>query len=100
MARNAENRAPETGFCYKNGGIAPLGYDNQRVTRGKDSRGKDIVKLLWAVNEERDALVRYIVLTLWVDKRMSYYEIRDHLNSRGPKYNGILEPIPNIKGHP
>lgn len=100
MARNAETRDPETGFCYKNGGIAPLGYDNLRVTRGKDTRGKDIVKLLWAVNKEQAALVRYIVLTLWVDKRMSYQEIRDHLNSYGPKYNGILEPILNTKGSP
>lgn len=100
MARNAETRDPETGFCYKNGGIAPLGYDNQRVIRGKDSRGKDIVKLLWTVNEERAALVRYIVLTLWVDKRMSYQEIRDNLNSHRPKYNGITAPIPNCNGGP
>ena len=100
MARNAATRDPETGFCYKNGGIAPLGYDNQRVTRGKDARGKDNIKLLWAINEERAALVRYIILTLWVDKRMSYQEIRDHLNSIGPKYDGILEPIPSIKGGP
>lgn len=100
MARNAATRDPETGFCYKNGGIAPLGYDNQRVTRGKDARGKDNIKLLWAINEERAALVRYIILTLWVDKRMSYQEIRDHLNSYGPKYGGITDPIPNTNGGP
>jgi hypothetical protein len=100
MARNAATRDPETGFCYKNGGIAPLGYDNQRVTRGKDARGKDNIKLLWAINEEHAALVRYIILTFWVDKRMSYQEIRDHLNSYGPKYDGITDPIPNTNGGP
>ncbi len=100
MARNAATRDPETGYCYKNGGIAPLGYENRRVVRGKDARGKDNIKLLWAVDEERAALVRYIILTLWVDKRMSYQEIRDHLNSYGPKYGGITDPIPNTNGGP
>lgn len=100
MARNAATRDPETGFCYKNGGIAPLGYDNQRVVMGRDPRGKDIVKLLWAVNEKEAALVRYIVLTLWTDTRMSYAGIRDHLNSAEPKYDGITEPIRSTKGVP
>ncbi len=100
MARNAATRDPETGYCYKNGGIAPIGYKNQRVIRGKGSRGKDNIKLLWEIDEERAALVRYTILTLWVDKCMSYQEIRNHLNSYGPKYDGILEPIPNIKGGP
>lgn len=100
MMRNAETRDMVTGFCYKNGGVAPDGYDNQRVIRGKDSRGKDIVKLLWAVNEERAALVRYIILTLWAKKRMSYKEIRDHLNGHGLKYDGLTGPILNPKGCP
>lgn len=29
---------------------------------------------------------------------MSYQEIRDHLNSYGPKYDGITDPIPNTNG--
>lgn len=93
MMRNAVTRDPDTGFCFKNGGYAPDGYDNTRVTRRKDSRGKDIIKLLWTVNEERAALVRYIVIELWVKQRMPYKEIRDHLNVTISKFNSIiLEP--------
>ena len=93
MMRNAATRDPETGYCYKNGGIAPDGYINKRVIRGKDSRGKDIVKLLWEIDENRARLIRYMVLDLWYQKKMSYKEIRDHLNSKGAEYQ-------NRKGKP
>jgi hypothetical protein len=86
MTRNAGTRDPETGYCYKNGGIAPDGYINKRVVRGKDSRGKDIVKLLWEIDEERAWIIRYIVLDLWLKNRMSFKQIRDHLNKKGEKY--------------
>ncbi|NSW92992.1 MAG: recombinase family protein [Firmicutes bacterium] len=100
MMRNAATRDPETGYCYKNGGIAPDGYQNQRVIRGKDSRGKDIIKLLWEVCQERAKIIRYIVLDLWMKKRMSYREIRDHLNSNELKFNGTSKPILNSKNKP
>lgn len=100
MMRNAATRDPETGYCFKNGGTAPDGYVNKRVVRGKDHRGKDIVKLLWEINEERAQVIRYIVLELWKDRRLSYTEIRDHLNSEGLKLNGSTAPILNSKGMP
>jgi hypothetical protein len=100
MMRNAATRDPETGYCYKNGGIAPDGYRNQRVVRGKDSRGKDIIKLLWVVDEGRAETIRYIVLDLWLKQRMSYASIRDNLNSNNLKYNGLSEPILNSKNRP
>ncbi len=93
MMRNAATRDPETGYCYKNGGIAPDGYKNKRVVRGKDSRGKDIIKLLWEVDEERAWLIRHIAYELWYQKRMSYRDIRDYLNEQGPEYQ-------NSKGKP
>lgn len=87
MMRNAATRDPETGYCYKNGGIAPDGYKNKRVVRGKDSRGKDIIKLIWEINEERAEVIRYMVLKLWCEKQFSYKKIRDHLNALGSKHN-------------
>ncbi len=86
MTRNAGTRDPETGYCYKNGGIAPDGYINKRVIRGKDSRGKDIVKLLWEIDEERAWIIRHIVLDLWLRQKMPLKQIRDHLNGKGGKY--------------
>lgn len=86
MMRNAATRDPETGYCYKNGGIAPDGYKNKRVVRGKDSRGKDIVKLLWEKDPIRAKVIRYMTLELWCRKQMSYRNIRDHLNTKGNNY--------------
>ncbi|AYO30849.1 recombinase family protein [Biomaibacter acetigenes] len=86
MTRNAGTRDPETGYCYKNGGIAPDGYINKRVIRGKDSRGKDITKLLWEIDEKRSWLIRYMILELWYRKKMSYRDVRDHLNTKGTEY--------------
>ncbi len=80
MTRNAETRDPETGHCYKNGGVAPDGYRNKRVIRGKDSRGKDIVKLLWEADPDRAMVVKHMILDLWMQRRLSYAEIRDRLN--------------------
>lgn len=52
MTANIAMRDPETNWCYKNGGVPPYGYRNVRVTRGKDSRGKDIIKQLWEIDDE------------------------------------------------
>jgi len=68
MTGNAEMRDEETGWCYKNGGNPPDGYLNKIVIRGKDARGKDIVKLIWEINPERAEVIRYIVLTCWLEK--------------------------------
>lgn len=98
MTENAEMRDPETNWCYKNGGSPPDGYLNKRVVRGKDSRGKDIVKLLWDIDPDRAELIRYIVLTCWMEKGLSYKKIRDHLNSTEPKWDGRRDRVPSAKG--
>lgn len=96
MTENASQRDPITGWCYKNGGIAPDGYKNKRVVRGKDRRGKDFIKLLWEIDEERAKIIRYIVLTCWKDKGMSYTAIVNHLNSPSEvKLEGRTEPVPS-----
>ncbi|KJS14475.1 MAG: hypothetical protein VR69_17235 [Peptococcaceae bacterium BRH_c4b] len=81
MTENAGQRDPVSGWCYKNGGFPPDGYINTRVVRGKDARGKDIVKLIWEINEDRAKIVRFIVLDLWMNRGMSWKASRDHLNS-------------------
>lgn len=98
MGENAEQRDPVTGWCFKNGGIAPDGYKNSRVVRGKDTRGKDIIKLIWEINEERKNLIRYIILDLWLARGMSWNAMRDHLNSDEPKWDGRREPVLSAKG--
>lgn len=98
MTENAESRDHVTGWCFKNGGMAPDGYLNTRVVRSKDARGKDIVKLLWELDQERKDIVRYIVLNLWLARGMSWNAIRDHLNSHEPKWHGQHTPLLSKKG--
>ncbi len=99
MSANAAQRDPETGWCFKNGGIAPDGYKNKRVVRGKDKRGKDITKLLWDIDEERAPIIRHIVLDCWKDRGMSYSAIVDHLNSPNTvKFDGGCAPILSSRG--
>jgi hypothetical protein len=98
MGENAKQRDSVTGWCYKNGGIAPDGYKNARVVRGKDTRGKDIVKLLWEVDQVRKDVIRYIVIDLWLARGMSWNAMRDHLNSDEPKWDGRRECILSAKG--
>ncbi|NPV72878.1 MAG: recombinase family protein [Pelotomaculum sp.] len=100
MLRNFQERDPETGFCYKNGGPPAYGYKNVRVTRGKDARGKDIIKLIWNVEDEQAPIVRYIVLTCWLKRNMTFKAIRNHLQSTEPKLDGRREPVLNAKGKP
>lgn len=98
MGENAELRDPVTNWCFKNGGTAPDGYKNNRIVRGKDTRGKDIIKLIWEVNEERKNVIRYIVLALWLSRGMSWNAMRDHLNSDEPKWDSRHERVLSTKG--
>ncbi len=52
MKGSIGQRDPETGWCFKNGGLAPAGYKNVRVVRVIDHRGRDIVRLLWEIDDE------------------------------------------------
>lgn len=83
MTQNAAQRDPETGWCYKNGGRAPIGYRNVRVPKGRSRKGKDVVKLLWEVDEEWAPVVRRIALETWARGGLSFKQIRDKLNGEG-----------------
>ncbi|WP_027365442.1 recombinase family protein [Desulfotruncus alcoholivorax] len=83
MRENVAQQDPVTGYCYKNGGPAAYGYKNVRVSRGRDHRGKEIVKLLWEVDEEKKDIVREIVLEFWMERGWTWKMIRDWLNTQG-----------------
>lgn len=52
MKQNAVLRDPETGWCYKNGGSPLYGYRSVRTSRGKDSRGKEMFKQIWLLDDD------------------------------------------------
>lgn len=83
MEQNAMTRDRKTGWCYKNGGRAPYGYETYHVVRGKNARGKDIVRTLWRINPQQAEIVRLILVELRGNRQLSYVGIRDELNARG-----------------
>lgn len=83
MKGSIGQRDPETGWCYKNGGRAPAGYKNVRVIRGIDHRGREIIRLLWEVDEEWGTRAQFIVRDLKLKQTLSYDKIRDYCNQRG-----------------
>lgn len=82
MKGSISQQDPETGWCYKNGGRAPAGYKNVRVVRGIDHRGREIVRLLWEIDEEWGTRVQFIVRELKLKQSMSYDRIRDYCNQQ------------------
>lgn len=83
MKGSIAQRDPETGWCYKNGGRAPAGYKNVRVVRGIDHRGREIVRLLWEIDEEWGPRAQFIVRELKLKQNLSYDKIRDYCNQQG-----------------
>lgn len=81
MEQNAQTRDQVTGWCFKNGGRAPFGYRPIHVIRGQDSRGKDIIKTLWEINEEAAAVMRFIYVSCRLES-MSYKSIHTEINRR------------------
>ncbi|HHW43801.1 MAG TPA: recombinase family protein [Desulfotomaculum sp.] len=83
MKGSIAQRDPETGWCYKNGGRAPAGYKNIRVVRGIDHRGREIVRLLWEIDEEWGPRIQFIIRELRLKENMSFDKIRDYCNQQG-----------------
>jgi site-specific DNA recombinase len=83
MKGSIGQRDPETGWCFKNGGRAPAGYKNVRVVRGIDHRGREIVRLLWEIDEEWGNRIQQIIRELKLEKNLSYDKIRDECNIKG-----------------
>lgn len=85
MSGNLSQRDPETGWCYKNGGKAPYGYQRKVLYRGINQKGKPIYKTIWELNLDTSPIVRTIIVDLYTNKEMSYQSIRDYLNNKGIK---------------
>lgn len=97
MSGNLNQRDPETGWCYKNGGKAPYGYQRKVLYRGINQKGKPIYKTIWEFNPDTYLITRKIIVDLYTNKEMSYQSIRDYLNNKGIKNsNGDLWSISTI----
>lgn len=98
MTGNLSQRDTETGYCYKNGGKAPYGYQRNVLYRGINQKGKPIYKTIWELNPDTAPITRTIIVDLYTNKEMSYQGIRDYLNDRGIKNsNGGFWSISTIK---
>ena len=89
MRHNCQQRDPETGWLYKNGGRTPYGYKAVRVERGADLRGLPKYKQIWVKDETIEAgrprweWVRVILLDWYVGKKLSDKQIVRRLNEFG-----------------
>lgn len=75
MKTNFEQRDPETGWAYKNGGWAQFGYKAQRIHIGRNHRG-DIHKMIWV---EDDSEVAGKPIHEWARAMLIEWRLRDRL---------------------
>lgn len=87
MREHVHKRDPMTGWCYKNGGLAPYGYRNVRVHLGTDRRGRDVYKQLWEIDDDQAPVLKRIMEMRATGH--STVEIRDALNA---------DDIPSARG--
>ncbi len=80
MSGNVKQRDPETGWCYKNGGRPPYGYQIIHLNRGVNSKGKPIIKSIWDLHPDNAPIAKLIIVDLYTNQEMSYNKIRDYLN--------------------
>lgn len=93
MRANIAARDPESGWCYKNGGPPAYGYRIVHVKRGVDARGREIVKSLWEVDDEKLAVLRWIAEQKLAGA--SFDNIRDSLNGSNNPWG---RPVPGPRG--
>ncbi len=51
MKTNFEQRDPDTGWAYKNGGWAQFGYKAHRIKVGRSAKSMDIYKMIWLLDD-------------------------------------------------
>ena len=105
---NVQARDAETGWCYKNGGQPPWGYQSLRLERGQDKRGRPIIKSVWVLDDRMVAgrpaheWARHCLVEL-ASAGASLAELRDFCNRTGiparrkrywglSTWNAILQP--------
>jgi site-specific DNA recombinase len=89
MKTNFEQRDPETGWAYKNGGWAQWGYKKHRLYMGKGKRSKDIYKVIWMLDDTIVAgktvheWARTMLIEWRLGERLGYDSIAARLTAAG-----------------
>lgn len=89
MKTNFEQRDPETGWAYKNGGWAQWGYKKHRIRIGRNSKSMDIHKVIWLLDDTEVAgrlvheWAREMLLEWRLGQRMGYDAIAARLTELG-----------------
>lgn len=89
MKTNFEQRDPETGWAYKNGGWAQWGYRKHRIHVGRNAKSMDITKMIWLLDDElvagkpRWEWARAMLLEWRLRDRMGYDSIAGRLTELG-----------------
>lgn len=89
MKTNFEQRDPESGWAYKNGGWAQFGYKKHRIKVGRSAKSTDIYKVVWLLD---DAVVagkpvwewaRTMLLDWRLKEKLGYDSIASRLTAAG-----------------
>ena len=109
---NVQQRDPETGWCYKNGGQPLFGYKSVQLIRGEEHKGKPIIKSIWVLD---DTIVNGRPVHEWAKECLkmaaegaSLDKLRDFCNNNGiparrknywgsTTWNAILQPAVLMK---
>lgn len=89
MKVNFEQRDPETGWAYKNGGWPMFGYRAHRVYIGKGRHGRDTHKLIWLLDDREHngkpiwQWARTMLIDWRLGERVGYDTIAGRLTKAG-----------------
>lgn len=89
MKTNFEQRDPETGWAYKNGGWAQFGYKKRRIKIGRNHKSMDIYKVVWLLDDTVVAgkpvwqWARTMLLEWRLKERLGYDSIAARLTQAG-----------------
>lgn len=76
MKTNFEQRDPDTGWAYKNGGWAQWGYKTHRIYTGHGRKGSDLHKMIWVLD---DLEVGGKPIWKWTRGMLIEWRLREHL---------------------
>lgn len=76
MKTNFEQRDPETGWAYKNGGWAQWGYKKLRIKVGRSAKSIDIYKVVWVLD---DTIVAGKPVWEWARTMLLDWRLGQHL---------------------
>lgn len=89
MITNVQQRDPETGWAYKNGGWPLFGYKKHRIKIGRNSKSMDVYKVIWLQDDRifNGKTIAEWCRTMLIDwrlgERMGYDSIAGKLTASG-----------------